>query len=163
MKSLARLVFAVAGVLVPALAQGAASQVWPVGSFNSYHAYVGQLVTGIQVITRGDSLQPVPNIAVTVQAYTCGSFGGEQHLDLTSDASGIVTLPAWNAPSSPNSCLILVDLVDNRSSIMALTTSGSTSGPEPAACERIRLRCNCVRSSSGMCRVASAPNPVDTP
>ena len=27
----------------------------------------------------------------------------------------------------------------------------------------MRLRCNCVRDSRGMWRVASAPNPVDTP
>ncbi len=53
--------------------------------------------------------------------------------------------------------------VDNRSSISARTTSRSTSGPEPAAWERTRLRCNCLRSSSGICRTASAPNPVDTP
>ena len=33
--------------------------------------------------------------------------------------------------------------VDRRSSISARTTSRSTSGPEPAACERIRLRCSC--------------------
>ena len=34
---------------------------------------------------------------------------------------------------------------------------------ELAACDRIRLRCSCVRSSTGMCRVASAPKPVEMP
>ena len=37
---------------------------------------------------------------------------------------------------------------------MARTTSRSTSGPDPAAWERSRLRCSSVRSSTGMCRVA---------
>jgi hypothetical protein len=53
--------------------------------------------------------------------------------------------------------------VERRSSIIARTTSRSTSGPEPAAWLRTRLRCSATRRSLGMCRVASAPNPVDTP
>ena len=53
--------------------------------------------------------------------------------------------------------------VFRRSSISARTTSRSTGAPIPAACERISERCSCRRSSSAMCRVASAPNPVDTP
>ena len=43
------------------------------------------------------------------------------------------------------------------------TTSRSTSGPEPAACERTSERCSWARISVGMCRVASAPNPVEMP
>ena len=39
----------------------------------------------------------------------------------------------------------------------------STSGPEPAACERTSERCSWARISAGMCRVASAPKPVETP
>ena len=42
--------------------------------------------------------------------------------------------------------------VESRSSISARTTSRSTSGPDPAACERIRLRCSWARRSGGMCR-----------
>ena len=38
--------------------------------------------------------------------------------------------------------------VEIRSSIRARTTSRSTSGPEPAACERIRLRCSRVRGGA---------------
>ena len=53
--------------------------------------------------------------------------------------------------------------VDSRSSISARTTSRSTSGPEPAACERTSDRCSWARISVGMCRVASAPNPVEMP
>ena len=53
--------------------------------------------------------------------------------------------------------------VESRSSISARTTSRSTSGPEPAACERTSERCRRARISVGMCRVASAPNPVETP
>ena len=43
------------------------------------------------------------------------------------------------------------------------TTSRSTSGPEPAACERTSERCSWARISVGMCRVASAPKPVEMP
>ena len=53
--------------------------------------------------------------------------------------------------------------VEIRSSMRARTTSRSTSGPDPAAWERIRLRCSWPRRSIGMCRVAGAPKPVDTP
>ena len=53
--------------------------------------------------------------------------------------------------------------VESRSSISARTTSVSTSGPDPAAWLRIRLRCNWTRFSVGMCSVASAPKPVLTP
>jgi hypothetical protein len=53
--------------------------------------------------------------------------------------------------------------VDSRSSIIARTTSRSTSGPEPAAWLRMRLRWSSARRSAGMCRVASAPKPVETP
>jgi len=53
--------------------------------------------------------------------------------------------------------------VARRSSIMARTTSRSTSAPLLAACDRTSERCNCARSSGAICRVASAPNPVETP
>lgn len=53
--------------------------------------------------------------------------------------------------------------VDRRSSIMARTTSVSTTSPDPAACDRTNDRCRWVRRSAGMCFVASAPKPVDTP
>ncbi len=53
--------------------------------------------------------------------------------------------------------------VDSRSSIRPRTTSRSTSGPEPAACERTSERCSWARMSVGMCRVARAPNPVEMP
>ena len=53
--------------------------------------------------------------------------------------------------------------VESRSSISARTTSRSTSGPEPAACERTSERCSWARISVGMWRVASAPKPVEMP
>ncbi len=53
--------------------------------------------------------------------------------------------------------------VESRSSISARTTSRSTSGPDPAACERTSERWSCSRISAGMCRVASAPKPVEMP
>jgi hypothetical protein len=53
--------------------------------------------------------------------------------------------------------------VDSRSSISARVTSRSTSGPLPAACERTSDLCSWARICVGMCRVASAPNPVEMP
>ncbi len=53
--------------------------------------------------------------------------------------------------------------VESRSSIIARTTSRSTSGPLPAAWLAMSERCSCARSSAGMWRVASAPNPVEIP
>ena len=54
--------------------------------------------------------------------------------------------------------------VDSRSSIRARVTSRSTSGPLPAAWERISDRCSCgAHLRLGMCRVARAPNPVEMP
>lgn len=50
-----------------------------------------------------------------------------------------------------------------RRNISARTTSRSTTGPIPAACERTSDRCSWARSSGLMCRTASAPKPVDTP
>ena len=46
---------------------------------------------------------------------------------------------------------------------MARTTSASTSVPVDAAWERISERWSWARSAGSMCRVASAPKPVDTP
>ena len=46
--------------------------------------------------------------------------------------------------------------VESRSSISARTTSRSTSGPEPAACERTRLRCSCARRSDRDVRASPA-------
>ncbi len=53
--------------------------------------------------------------------------------------------------------------VFSRRNISALTTSRSTRGPMPAACERTMLRWSCARSSGLMWRLARAPNPVETP
>ena len=50
-----------------------------------------------------------------------------------------------------------------RSSIMARTTSGSTSGPMPAAWERMSARCSSSRRSGGMAVLASDPKPVEMP
>ena len=47
--------------------------------------------------------------------------------------------------------------------MVARTTSRSTSGPEPAAWLRTRLRCSCARFAAGMLVVASAPKPVEMP
>ena len=56
-----------------------------------------------------------------------------------------------------------VHRVDNRSSIIARTTSVSTGVPEPAACERISEVCRAARREAEMYVVASAPKPVEMP
>ena len=50
-----------------------------------------------------------------------------------------------------------------RRNIIARTTSRSTSGPSPAACDRTSAVCSSAERSAGMTVLASAPNPVDTP
>ncbi len=50
-----------------------------------------------------------------------------------------------------------------RDTIMARTTSVSTSAPTPAACERISDRCRSRRWSGEMNVVASDPKPVESP
>ena len=50
-----------------------------------------------------------------------------------------------------------------RSSTMARTTSRSTSGPMPAAWERMSASCSSAVRSTGMLVVASEPKPVVTP
>ena len=50
-----------------------------------------------------------------------------------------------------------------RSRSMARTTSRSTGGPMPAACERISARWSSSRRSAGMTTLASEPKPVLTP
>ena len=50
-----------------------------------------------------------------------------------------------------------------RSSIIARTTSRSTAGPIPAACERISERWSATRASAGIRTSASDPNPVEMP
>ena len=52
--------------------------------------------------------------------------------------------------------------VDKRSSMSAHDLALDL-GPEPAACDRMSERWSCARRSTGMCRVARAPKPVDTP
>jgi hypothetical protein len=51
----------------------------------------------------------------------------------------------------------------SRRNMSARTTSRSTGAPMPAACERMSERCSCARRSGEMCRVASAPKPVEMP
>jgi len=51
----------------------------------------------------------------------------------------------------------------SRDTIIARITSVSTSGPTPAAWERINERCRSRRSSGEMKVVASEPKPVERP
>ena len=81
----------------------------------------------------------------------------------TTGVSPADSSPAYACATSGRTPVRPVARVDSLSSIIARTTSRSTSGPEPAAWERIRLRCSLVRSSCGMWRFASAPKPVEMP
>ncbi len=74
-----------------------------------------------------------------------------------------VSIPAIVCAVSSRMPVCPVASVESRSSISARVTSRSTSGPLPAACERTSERCSWARISVGMCRVASAPNPVEIP
>ncbi len=98
--------------------------------------------------------------------WASGARSPEQPSDPNSCTTGVIpasSIAAYVRAVRSRTPVRPVASVASRSSISARTTSRSTSGPEPAACERTRLRCSCARRSTGMCVVASAPNPVDTP
>ena len=69
----------------------------------------------------------------------------------------IASATSGRAPEQP------IASVRARSSIIARTTSGSTGGPTPAACERTSARWSSSRRSTGIVTLASEPKPVDTP
>ena len=71
--------------------------------------------------------------------------------------SAMVCATSGRTPVCPEQTVL------SRRNISARTTSRSTRGPMPAACERTMLRCSWARSSGLMCRVARAPKPVETP
>ncbi len=95
-----------------------------------------------------------------------GARSPEQPSDPYSLTTGVIPADSSPAISSAVSRRIPVwpvARVESRSSISARTTSRSTSGPDPAACDRTRERWSCSRISAGMCRVARAPKPVEIP
>ena len=95
-----------------------------------------------------------------------GARSPEQPREPYSRTTGVmpcVSSPASSRAVSSRMPVWPVASVESRSSISARTTSRSTSGPEPAACERTSDLCSWARISVGMCRVASAPNPVEMP
>jgi hypothetical protein len=95
-----------------------------------------------------------------------GARSPEQPSDPYSCTTGVrpaSSIAAYASAVATRTPVRPVASVESRSSISARTTSRSTAGPDPAACERIRLRCSCARRASGMCVVASAPKPVETP
>ena len=95
-----------------------------------------------------------------------GARSPEQPSEPYSCTTGVIpalSTPAISSATSGRTPVRPVASVESRSSINPRTTSRSTSGPEPAACERTSDRCSCARISVGMCRVARAPNPVEIP
>jgi hypothetical protein len=95
-----------------------------------------------------------------------GARSPEQPREPNSWTTGVIpwlSIPAIVCAVSRRMPVRPVASVDRRSSIRALVTSRSTSGPLPAACDRISDRCSWARIWGGMCRVASAPNPVEMP
>ena len=95
-----------------------------------------------------------------------GARSPEQPSEPYSRTTGVIpcdSSPASSWAVSRRTPVWPVASVERRSSISPRTTSRSTSGPEPAACERTSDRCSWARISVGMWRVASAPKPVLTP
>jgi len=108
----------------------------------------------------------VPSPVAASAQCASGARSPEQPSDPYSRTTGVIralSMAAYVRATCSRTPVRPVASVDSRSRSMARTTSVSTSGPEPAACERIRLRCSWARSSTGMCLVASAPKPVETP
>ena len=98
--------------------------------------------------------------------WASGARSPEQPSEPCSWTTGVMSWVSRSASScavSGRTPVWPVARVESRSSISARTTSRSTSGPEPAAWERTSERCSWVRRSVGMCRVASAPKPVEIP
>jgi hypothetical protein len=95
-----------------------------------------------------------------------GARSPEQPSDPYSWTTGVIPADRNDAISSAVSRrmpVCPVASVESRSSISARTTSRSTSGPDPAACERTSDFWSWARISVGMCRVARAPKPVEIP
>ncbi len=112
----------------------------------------------------GPSASPSP-ISVSAQCES-GARSPEQPSDPYSCTTGvipalriaaIVSTTRGRTPVRPDATVF------SRRNIRARTTSRSTRGPMPAACERTMLRWSCARRSGLMCRTASAPKPVETP
>ena len=101
---------------------------------------------------------PPPAYAPRFEPAGCPFDSGGERVEC-----GYLLVPEDRAHPERATLKLALAIVRSRSSISARTTSSSTSGPFPAAWERMRLRWSRVRSDAGMLRVASAPNPVETP
>ena len=113
-----------------------------------------------------DASRTSPSPISASAQWDSGARSPEQPSEPYSRTTGVMP---WLSRSA-SSCAVAgrtpvcpVVSVESRSSISPRTTSRSTSGPEPAACERTSERCSWARMSVGMCRVASAPKPVEMP
>ena len=98
--------------------------------------------------------------------WDSGARSPEQPSEPYSWTTGVIpwlSIPARVRAVCSRTPVCPVASVESRSSISARVTSRSTSGPLPAACERTSDFCSWARRSVGMCRVASAPNPVEMP
>ena len=109
----------------------------------------------------------VPSPIRASATWASGARSPEQPSEPYSCTTGVMPLIEQRRPGaaavSGRTPVWPVASVDSRSSIIARTTSRSTSGPRPAACERISDCCSSARCSTGMCLVASAPKPVEMP
>ena len=117
-----------------------------------------------QTVPSGARTMPSP-VSASAQCAS-GARSPEHPSEPYSGTTGVMPADksaAYADASAGRTPVRPVASVERRSSIIARTTSRSTSGPEPAAWLRITLRCSCARRSAGMYRVASAPNPVETP
>ena len=117
-------------------------------------------------ISVPEASRTVPSpISASAQCES-GARSPEQPSEPYSCTTGVMpalSIPAIVSATTGRTPVRPVASVERRSSINPRTTSRSTSGPEPAACERTSDRCSWVRISVGMWRVASAPKPVEIP
>ena len=113
-----------------------------------------------------DASRTSPSPISASAQWDSGARSPEQPSEPYSRTTGVMpwlsrSASSWAVAGRTPVCPVVS--VESRSSISPRTTSRSTSGPEPAACERTSERCSWARISVGMCRVASAPKPVEMP
>jgi hypothetical protein len=108
----------------------------------------------------------VPSPVSASATAASGARSPEQPSEPYSGTTGVI--PALSRPTNATAVagrppVRPVANVRSRNRAIARTTSRSTSGPAPAACDRTSDCCSTARFDSGMYRVASDPKPVEIP
>ena len=106
--------FAVSVVAPPPPPPTIATHFAMIDSSNTFYTTPGGTVTGVHFATVDNSQARVGNQAVTITALDgphCGSFSGATTLSLSSDANGVLSLPAHTAAMSVTNCVWKAQLV----------------------------------------------------